>query len=100
MRRVVTIMQVAFWTSVPLLAVYLALTPRDGRLGWPGEVLWWVVLNTSAFLSAWAFPPVPGEIGGTPSAGTIRRRSEALAYPVVLFLAVYLVGFQMADSIF
>jgi hypothetical protein len=45
-------------------------------------------------------PPVPGEIVGTPSAGTIRRRSEALAYPVDLFLAVYLVGFQMADSIF
>ena len=40
MRRVVTIMQVAFWTSVPLLAVYLVVTPRDGRIGWPGEVLW------------------------------------------------------------
>jgi hypothetical protein len=100
MRRVVNVMQVAFWASVPLFAVYLAVTPRDGRLGWTGEVLWWVVLASSAFLTARTFPPVPGAIEGTPSAGSDRRCSEALAHPVVLFLAVYLVASQIGDSIF
>jgi hypothetical protein len=100
MRRIVNVMQVAFWTSVPLFAVYLAVTSGDGRLWWPGEVLWWVVLASAAFLTAWAFPPVPGENEGPPSAGPIRRGSEAPAYPVVLFLAVYLVASQIGDSIF
>jgi hypothetical protein len=100
MGRVLNVVQGAFWTSVPLFAVYLAVTPRDGRIGWPGEVLWWIILFSSAFLTAWSFPPVPGEIGGTPSSGSDRRGSEALAYPVVLFLAVHLVGAQMGGSIF
>jgi len=100
MQRVTNVMQVAFWTSVPLFAVYLAVTPRDGRLGWPGEVLWWVVVGSSAFLTAREFLPVPGEIGATFGTGPIRRRSEALAYPVVLFLAVYLVVYRIGFSIF
>ena len=73
---------------------------RDGRLGWPGEVLWWVVVGSSAFLTAREFLPVPGEIGATFGTGPIRRRSEALAYPVVLFLAVYLVVYRIGFSIF
>ena len=100
MHRVVNAVQIAFWTSVPLLAVYLAVTPRDGRLGLLGVVLWCVVMVSSAFLTARAFPPVPSEIEGTLGAGPIRRGSEAPAYPVVLFLAVYLVASQFGDSIF
>ena len=65
MRRVVYVMQMAFWTSVPAFAVYLAVTSGDGRLGWPGEALWCVVVGSSAFLTAWAFPPVPDQTGGT-----------------------------------
>ena len=51
-RRVVYVMQVAFWTSVPLFAVYVAVSPRDGLLGWPGKALLYVVMASSAFLTA------------------------------------------------
>lgn len=58
-------MTVAFWTSVPLFAVYLAVTPSDGRLGLPGWVLWCVVVDSSAFLTACLALPAPsGEEGG------------------------------------
>ena len=93
MRRVVYVMQVAFWTSVPLFAVYLAVSPRDGRLGWPGETLLYVVVVSSAFLTARLALPATsreegGELGGAGSAA--RRVSEWLVYAIVLYLAVYL----------
>ncbi len=103
MRRVVNVMQMAFWTSVPLFAVYLAVIPTDGRLGSPGVVLWCVVLISSAFLTAWlALPAAPREEGvefaGSGSAA--RRVSEWLMYAIVLYVAVYLVASQIGDSIF
>ena len=103
MRRVVNVMQVAFWTSVPLFAVYLAVSPRDGRLGWPGIALLYVVLVSSAFLTALlALPAAPQEEGvefaGSGSAA--RRVSEWLVYAIVLYVAVYLVASQIASSIF
>jgi hypothetical protein len=95
MRGVVYVMQVAFWTSVPLLAVYLAVSPRDGRLGWPGEALLYAVLVSSAFLTArLALPAASREQGGElpePSSAA-QRVSEWLVYAIVLYLAVYLHG--------
>jgi hypothetical protein len=35
-----------------------------------------------------------------PSSGSDRRGPEAVAYPVVMFLAVYLVAYQVGDSLF
>ena len=102
MRRVVNAMQVAFWTSVPLLAVYLAVTPRDGRIGWPGDALWWVVVVSAALLTAWpALPATSQEKGrelvGSGAAG--RLASERLVYAIVLYLAVYLIASQTGFSI-
>ena len=93
MQRVANVMQMAFWTSVPLFAVYLALSPRDGRLGWPGEALLYVVLVSSAFLTARLALPAPsreegGELAGSGSAA--RRTSDWLVYAIILYLAVYL----------
>jgi|SRR5215218_701231 len=93
MRRVVYVMQVAFWTSVPLFAVYLAVTPRDGRLGWPGRVLLYVVIASSAFLTArLALPAASREEGEElPEPGSVAPRvSEWLVYAIVLYFAVYL----------
>ena len=103
MRRVSNAMQVAFWTSVPLFAVYLAVTPRDGRVGWPGVVLWCVVVASSAFLTACLALPAPsrekgGELAGSGSVAP--RVSEWLVYAIVLYLAVYLVASQIGFSIF
>jgi hypothetical protein len=92
MRRVVKVMQVAFWTSVPLFAVYLAVTPRDGRLGWPGVALLYVVLVSSAFLTARLALPASSREEGVELAGSssaARRVSEWLVYAIVLYLAVY-----------
>jgi hypothetical protein len=99
MRRVVNVMQVAFWTSVPAFAVYLAVTSRDGRLGWPGVALGFVVMASSAFLTARAslLMPPREEGGELPETGGVRSHrcaSEWLAYPVVLFFAAYLFGSQ------
>jgi hypothetical protein len=93
MRRVVKVMQVAFWTSVPLFAVYLAVTSGDGRLGMPGRVLLYVVIASSAFLTARLALPASsreegGELAGSGSAA--QRVSEWLVYAIVLYLAVYL----------
>ncbi len=93
MRRVVNVMQVAFWTSVPLFAVYLAVTSGDGRLGLPGRVLLYVVLVSSAFLTArLALPAASREEGGEfPEPGSVAPRvSEWLVYAIVLYFAVYL----------
>jgi hypothetical protein len=92
MQRIVNVMQVAFWTSVPLFALYLAVTPRDRRLGWPGEVLWWVVVVSAAFLTARLAPPTPAREEGeefTEAGSAARRVSEWLVYAIVLYFAVY-----------
>jgi hypothetical protein len=93
-------MQVVFWTSVPLFAVYLAVSPSDGRLGWPGEVLLYVVMASSAFLTArlYLLAPSRDEGGGLTeprSTGFPRGASEWLVYAVVLYLAVYLHSTQI-----
>ena len=100
MRGVVYVMQVAFWTSVPLLAVYLAVSPRDGRLGWPGEALLYVVVASSGFLTARLSLPAPsreegGKLPEPSSARSPRLASESLVYPLTLVLAVYLLSSQL-----
>ena len=93
MRRVVYVMQVAFWTSVPLFAVYLAVSLRDGRLGLPGMAQWGIVVVSSAFLTArLALPAASREEGGElPKPGSVAPRvSEWLVYAIVLYFAVYL----------
>jgi hypothetical protein len=99
MGRVLNVVQGAFWTSVPLFAVYLAVTPRDGRIGWPGEVLWWIILFSSAFLMVRVSPLMVSREEGeefqeTGGVRPLRRTSEWLAYPVVLCLAVFLFASQ------
>ncbi len=84
-------MMVAFWTSVPLFAVILAVSWLRRDLGWPAEVLWGVVVASSAYLTFQAFAPVPGE-GGR---GEARWTTESLVYPIILTLALLLVGFQV-----
>jgi hypothetical protein len=98
MRRVVNVMQVAFWTSVPLFAVYLAVSPRDGRLGWPGVALLYVVVASSWFLTArLALAAASREEGGgllEPSS-VAQRASEWLVYPIVMVVAVYFLSSYM-----
>jgi hypothetical protein len=104
MRRVVNVMQVAFWTSVPLFAVYLAVSwpgsPSEGHLGWPGKALLYVVVTSSGFLTARLSLPAPSRKEGwalpePSSARSPRRASEWLVYPIVLYLAVYLLSSQI-----
>ena len=92
-RRVVYVMQVAFWTSVPLFAVYVAVSPRDGLLGWPGKALLYVVMASSAFLTARLSLAAASreEGGGLPEPSSVAPRvSEWLVYAIVLYFAVYL----------
>ena len=91
MRRDVHLMTIAFWTSVPLFAVSLALSgpPRD--LAWPVVVLWVVVVASSAYLTPQAFPPVPRE----GERGEARQTSESLVYPITLLLASSLYASQL-----
>jgi hypothetical protein len=94
MRRDVHLAMVAFWTSVPMFAVYLAFFwPSVYRpLGWLGALLWAVVVSSSAYLTVlWSFPLVKGERGG------LRHRptSESLVYPVAFFLACSVIAFQV-----
>jgi hypothetical protein len=93
MRRVVYVMQVAFWTSVPLLAVSLAVSWLLDDLVWPAKVLWAVVVVSSAFLTAREYRLMPKEGGESPAEA--RRRLETLVYPVVLVLACSLPAFQV-----
>jgi hypothetical protein len=94
-------MQVVFWTSVPLFAVYLAVSPSEGRLGWPGQFLWVAVMASSAFLTAQPYLLAPSrEEGGgltEPRSATVvpRGSSEWWVYAVVLYLAVYLHSAQI-----
>jgi hypothetical protein len=84
-------MHVAFWASVPLFAVYLAgcWLLGAGDLGWPGRVLWSVVVISSGFLTARLGLEEPGP------AGSFGRTSEQLVYPVVFYLAVFLYAAQL-----
>jgi hypothetical protein len=92
MQRASTIMLAIFWTSVPLFAVYVAVSWSLGvdPLAWPGRALWLVVLASSACLTPQAFPPVSDE--GVHSEA---RSSETLVYPITLLLASSLYAFQM-----
>lgn len=97
MRRIVNVVQVAFWAGIPLFAVYLAVTPRDGRLGWPSVVLQCAVLASSAFVTARLALPTPSQEEGaelTDPGSAARRVSEWLVYAIVLYLAVCLFGSQ------
>jgi len=90
MRRDVHLAMVAFWTSAPLFAVYLAVSWPQRHLPWPVEVLGSVVVVSSTYLTAWSFSPALREGGGQ-----VRRTSEALAYPIALLLASYLLASQI-----
>jgi len=94
MRRDVYLIMVAFWTSTPLFAVFLALSSWPPRnLGWPGVVLWSVVVTSSMFMTVReAFLPPVSEKGEHVEA---RRTSEWLVYPIIFVLASGLVGFQL-----
>ena len=59
MQRADYLMTIAFWTSVPLYAVALAVFWP--HLGVPGVFVWAVVVTSSAFLTFRAFVPWPGE---------------------------------------
>jgi hypothetical protein len=86
-------MQVIFWTSVPLFAVYLAVSWALGAhtlASWPGITLWLVVVASSAYLTPQAFPPVSDE--GVHSEA---RASEALVYPITLLLAASTFAYRM-----
>ena len=98
-RRVANVMQVAFWTSVPLFAVYLAASPSDGRLGWLGLALWCVAVVSSGFLTVKLGLPASSLEEGRelPEPGPAKspgRASEWLVYALVLYLAVYLFAAQ------
>jgi hypothetical protein len=83
MRRDVHLMMVAFWTSVPLFAVYLAVSWPHYDLAWPGVVLWVVVVASAAYLTVRLRTLVPRE-GESSEA---RQTSESLVYPITLLLA-------------
>ena len=91
MRRDIYLMMVAFWTSVPLFAVSLAVSWTQREPAWPVVILWAVVLVSSACLTPLAFTPVPRE--GVRSEA--RQTSESLVYPITLLLAFPLPAFQM-----
>jgi hypothetical protein len=98
MRRDVHLAMVAFWTSVPLFAVYLAVSWP--HLGWPGEALLYVVVASSGFLTARLSLPAPsreegGKLPEPSSARSPRLASESLVYPLTLVLAVYLLSSQL-----
>jgi NADH:ubiquinone oxidoreductase subunit 5 (subunit L)/multisubunit Na+/H+ antiporter MnhA subunit len=94
MRRDVYLMMVAFWTSVPLLAVSLAVSWSQRELGWPGAVLWVVVLASSAYLTVRLCPLFPREGEGSESHAEARQTLETLVYPIVFVFSGTLLGFQ------
>ena len=97
MRRDVYLMMVAFWTSVPLFAVSLAVSWSQHDLVWPGEVLWVAVLASSAFLTGRLCPPFPRprEGEGSESPAEARQTLETLVYPIVFVFSCSLLGFQI-----
>src|SRR5215208_3721050 len=56
----------------------------------PDRALGSVVVVSSTYLPAWSFSPALREGGGQ-----VRRTSEALAYPIALLLASYLLASQI-----
>jgi len=86
-------MLVAFWISVPLFAVVLAVSWPRRDLGWPAGVLWVVVVASSAYLTFRAFAPVASL--GEDGRGEARWTSESLVYPITLALAVLPVALQI-----
>jgi hypothetical protein len=88
-RRDVYLMTVAFWVSLPLFAVYVAVSWPPTDLGWPGAVLCLVVVVSSAYLTVKAFPSVPRGPGER-DAVEWRVKTEALVYPIAFFFAVSL----------
>jgi hypothetical protein len=95
MRRDVYLMMVAFWTSVPLFAVSLAVSWSQRALGWPGEVVWVVVLASSAYLTVRLYPLFPRGGEGSESPAEARQRLETLVYPIVFIFSASLLGFQV-----
>ena len=95
MRRDIYLMMVAFWTSVPLLALSLAVSWSQGDLLGPGEVVWVVVLASSAYLTVRLSLLYPREGEGSESPTEARQRLETLVYPIVLVFSWSLPGFQL-----
>ena len=95
MRRDVYLMMVAFWTSVPLFAVSLAVSWTQHDLVWPGEVLGWAVVTSSAYLTVRLSPSFPGEGEGSESPAEARQTLETLVYPIVFVFSCSLLGFQI-----
>jgi hypothetical protein len=91
----VNVVQVAFWASVPLLAVYLAASwvlPGCSH-GWLGYLLWSAAAAPSAYLTLRFFPPPEEEVARD---GMRRRRAlEALVYPVALCLVFLPRAYQL-----
>ena len=97
MRRDVYLMMVAFWTSVPLFAVSLAVSWSRHHVVWPTEVLLGVVLASSAYLTVRLCPLFPreGEGSESPASFATRQTLETLVYPIVLVICCSLLGFQI-----
>ena len=99
MRRDVYLMMVAFWTSVPLFAVSLAVSWSRHDLVWPTEVLLGVVLASSAYLTVRVCLllqfPREGEGSESPASFATRQTLETLVYPIVLVFSWFLLGFQI-----
>ncbi len=94
MRRAVHLAMVVFWTSAPLLAVFLAVPWPRAFPEWPVVYLWLAVVASSAFLTLHAYPIEPAG-GEAEDRGHGGRTSEALAYPVVFFLSLGLFSRQL-----
>jgi hypothetical protein len=92
MQRASNIMQVIFWTSVPLFGVCVAVSWSLGvdPLAWPGRALWLVVLASSACLTPQAFPPVSDE--GVPREPWTY---EPLVFPITLLVASSLYAYDL-----
>jgi hypothetical protein len=99
MRRDVYLMMVAFWTSVLLFTVSLAMSWSRRDLVWPGEVLLGVVLASSAYLTVRVCLllqiPREGEGSESPASFATRQALEPLVYPIVLVICCSLLGFQI-----
>ena len=87
-------MRAAFWVSAPLFAVYLAASwaglPGEGLPRWPGDLLLYAVVASSAFLTLRMGLPA------APASPRRRALSEWAVYPVALLLAAYLLGAHVA----
>ena len=92
-------MMVAFSTSVPLFAVSLAVSWTQHDLVWPGEVLGWAVVTSSAYLTVRVCLllqiPREGEGSESPASFATRQALETLVYPIVLVICCSLLGFQI-----